>query len=296
MVLGPTASGKTSVAIELARHFSTEILSADSRQFFRELNIGVARPSQEQLQAVRHHFIAFISIHGHYSSGTFEHDALRLLEHLFSTHDVVICAGGSGLYIQSLLNGMDDLPSDIQLKMKWAHELEKNGIESLQKELELRDAEYFGQVDTANPSRLMRALEVIELTGQKYSTLRSRQKAKRPFRILKIGLDVPRDLLYQKIDARVNEMMDAGLEQEATSLFPFRHFNSLNTVGYKELFEYFEGKCSLPDAIEKIKQHTRNYSKRQLTWWRRDEEITWMSPENSSILNFASATTKKASS
>jgi len=276
VVLGPTAIGKTSLAIEAAQAVNTEIISADSRQFFKELNIGVARPSEKELLAVKHHFIAFISIEDRYSAGMFETDALNLLEQLFEKHDVVICCGGSMLYIDALINGLDDLPGDEAVRKTLQQELETLGLEHLQRKLKEVDEAYYRQVDLQNPHRLIRALEVCALTGKKYSDLRKANSANRPFDVVKIGLTSNREWLYNRINTRVDAMIESGLEQEAKSVLSMRHLNALHTVGYKEMFDYFDGELSLNDCIEKIKQHTRNFAKRQLTWWRKDADIHWI--------------------
>ncbi|HEY8404338.1 MAG TPA: tRNA (adenosine(37)-N6)-dimethylallyltransferase MiaA [Flavobacteriales bacterium] len=276
VVLGPTAIGKTALAVGLAQHLHTEILSADSRQFFTELNIGVARPSPEELSAVPHHFVAFLSIHEHYSAGMFEADALKLLDDLFKTHDTVICCGGSMLYIDALLYGLDDLPSDKSIRKELQQRLDTEGLEALVNQLQQLDPQYHALVDRQNPHRILRALEVCICSGKKYSELRKASKTERPFDIIKIGLTAEREWMYARINKRVDIMLEQGLLQEVESVLPYQHLNALNTVGYKELFDYFNGKCSLDEATERIKQHTRNFAKRQLTWWRRDHSIQWI--------------------
>ena len=276
VVLGPTAVGKTAYAIELARSLDSEIISADSRQIFKELNIGAARPTEDELALIPHHFIASATIHEDYSAGRFERDALARLEELFTKHDTVICCGGSMLYVDALLNGFDELPSDKSIRHEWTAKFESEGIELLQQELQRLDPDYYTQVDLHNPHRLIRAIEVCIVSGVPYSALRKAHARVRDFEVEKIGLDMPREKLYARINNRVLHMMDAGLEEEARSLIPFKHLQALNTVGYKELFDFFEGKCSKEEAIEKIQQHTRNFAKRQLTWWRRDVDIRWV--------------------
>lgn len=276
VVLGPTAIGKTALAVGLAQHLHTEILSVDSRQFFTELNIGVARPSPEELSAVPHHFVAFLSIHEHYSAGMFEADALKLLDDLFKTHDTVICCGGSMLYIDALLYGLDDLPSDKSIRKELQQRLDTEGLEALVNQLQQLDPQYHALVDRQNPHRILRALEVCICSGKKYSELRKASKTERPFDIIKIGLTAEREWMYARINKRVDIMLEQGLLQEVESVLPYQHLNALNTVGYKELFDYFNGKCSLDEATERIKQHTRNFAKRQLTWWRRDHSIQWI--------------------
>lgn len=276
VVLGPTAIGKTALAVGLAQHLQTEIISADSRQFFTELNIGVARPSPEELRAVPHHFINFISIHEHYSAGRFEADALKLLSDLYKNHDTVICCGGSMLYIDALLYGLDDLPSDKIIREQLQTRLEADGIEDLVNQLQELDEEHYETIDRQNPHRVLRALEVCLASGKKYSELRNASKAHRSFEIIKIGLTSERTWLYDRINKRVDIMFEQGLLQEVESVLLYQHLNALNTVGYKELFEHFNGRGSLEEAKELIKQHTRNFAKRQLTWWRRDNSIQWI--------------------
>ena len=277
VVLGPTAIGKTAYAIALAKSLGTEIISADSRQIFKELNIGVARPSEEELHSVVHHFIASASIHEEYSAGRFEREALERLTELFERYDKVVCCGGSMLYIDALVGGMDDLPGDKSVREQWTMRLNTHGLEALQQELQRVDPDYYTQVDLSNPHRIIRALEVCEVAGMPYSKLRTAKNKKRSFNVQKIGLDMPREALYKRIDARVIAMMEKGLEQEVQQLIEHRQLQALNTVGYKELFDYFDGRCSMDEAVSKIQQHTRNFAKRQLTWWKRQSDIEWIS-------------------
>jgi tRNA dimethylallyltransferase len=276
VVLGPTAVGKTAYAIELAKSLSTEIISADSRQIFKELNIGAARPSDEELAQVPHHFIATESIHDAYSAGRFEREALAKLSNLFAKYDTVVCCGGSMMYIDALVSGFDDLPSNKEVREMWSHRYKEEGIEALQNELNQRDPDYFTQVDLHNPHRLIRALEVCTISGSTFSELRRNSIKPRQFHVQKIGIDMPRENLYERINARVLRMMSDGLLEEARALLDHRHLQALNTVGYKELFDYFDGNSSLDEAVHKIQQHTRNFAKRQLTWWRRDSDIEWV--------------------
>jgi tRNA dimethylallyltransferase len=281
VIAGPTASGKTALAIDVAKHFNTEIISADSRQFFKELNIGTAKPAPEQLHTVKHHFIDFLSVTEDYDAGKFEEEVLKLLDKLFVTKDIVIMTGGSGLYIEAVCNGFDRLPDgDEDIRKQLSELFKKQGIAALQVQLKMLDPEYFSKVDISNPQRLMRAIEVCWLTGKKYSQLRQHGKTKRNFSIIKIGLEVARKILYERINQRVDKMISAGLTDEAKSVFPFRTANPLQTVGYKELFEFFDGKISFEDAIELIKRNTRRYAKRQLTWFRKDREFTWFNPQD----------------
>ncbi len=273
VVTGPTAIGKTALAIQVAQHFKTEIISADSRQFYKELNIGVARPTDAELLSAKHHFIGFLSITEDYSAGQFETDAFKVIDTLFQSNDYVICCGGSMLYTDALLYGLDELPSDKTVRETLQKAYEQYGISYLQKALKEKDEVYHGRVDLNNPHRLIRALEVCLISGRTYSALRKRQTAERPFETIKIGLMADRTWLYDRINRRVDMMMLDGLEVEARILYPMRHLNALNTVGYKELFDYFDKKLTLQESVEKIKQHTRNFAKRQLTWWRRDSDI-----------------------
>ncbi len=280
IILGPTAVGKTAVAIALAEKFKTCILSADSRQFYREIPIGTAQPSAAELNSVPHFFIATNSIIEQIDAGRFGREARALLVEKFKKNQIIIMAGGSGLYIDAVINGFDELPdSDLSIREELQISLEKNGISVLQSELEKLDPEYFAQVDKDNPARLIRAIEICRLSGKKYSELRLGKSAHLPFDVLKIGLDLPREELYDRINKRVDAMMENGLEDEARKVFPNRKLNSLQTVGYKELFDFFDGAITKERAIELIKQHSRNYAKRQLTWWRRDAEIKWYAPK-----------------
>jgi tRNA dimethylallyltransferase len=278
VVLGPTAVGKTAYAIELAKSLQTEIISADSRQIFKELNIGAARPSAEELAQVPHHFIASASIHEAYSAGRFEREALTKLAELFENHNTVVCCGGSMMYIDALVNGFDDLPTDGDVRDELSQRYKAEGIEVLQRELMRLDPEYYNQVDLQNPHRLIRALEVCVVSKSPFSELRRNAVKSRDFEVQKIGLDMERDRLYERINARVIRMMEDGLLEEARTLYPHKHLQALNTVGYKELFDHFDGNCSLEEAVQKIQQHTRNFAKRQLTWWRRDGDIQWRRP------------------
>ena len=275
VILGPTAVGKTAHAIQLAQTLGTEIISADSRQIFKELTIGAARPSLEELSAVKHHFIGSASIHEPYSAGQYEREALTKLNELFQQYDSVVCCGGSMMYVDALLQGFDDLPSDKTVREHWSKRFKEEGIEVLQSELQVKDPDYYTQVDIHNPHRLIRALEVCTVAGMPYSSLRKASGIERNFTVEKIGLEMPREQLYDRINSRVLRMMEDGLLEEARALYPFKQLQALNTVGYKELFDYFDGACSIEEAIQKIQQHTRNFAKRQLTWWRRDSQITW---------------------
>jgi tRNA dimethylallyltransferase len=287
VIAGPTAVGKTSVAIEVAVHFGCEIISADSRQLYRELKIGTATPTDQQLALVKHHFIGNLSLTEDYNVSRYEQEVLSILPDLFAKRTVVVMTGGSGLYIKAVCDGIDDLPdADPLLRESLQVKLESEGLPSLRGMLQKLDPEYYQIVDPANPTRIIRALEVCLTTGKPYSGFRRQEPAKRDFRILKIGLDLPREELHRNINKRVDQMMAEGLEQEARELYTMRQLNALNTVGYRELFDYFEGKCMLPEAIEKIKTNTRRYARRQLTWFHKDPDFTWMAPESEILLRF----------
>ncbi|HEY4799410.1 MAG TPA: tRNA (adenosine(37)-N6)-dimethylallyltransferase MiaA [Bacteroidia bacterium] len=279
VVLGPTAVGKTAFAIDLAREFETEIISADSRQFFREMNIGTAKPSVKELQQAKHHFINSLSIHDEYNVGMFERDALQTIDTIFKKKNIAIMAGGSGLYINAVCNGFDKMPeADSEIRRQLTHVYQEKGVEFLQNKLRELDEKYYHMIDLSNPHRLIRALEVCMATGKKYSDLRKKEIKNRPFTAIKIGLFVEREQLYKKIDLRVDEMIQSGLLEEVKSLSDYKHLNALNTVGYKELFDHLEGQTDLQSAIERIKQHTRNFAKRQLTWFRKEKDIHWFTP------------------
>ncbi len=281
VVAGPTASGKTKVAIEIASHFNTEIISADSRQFYKEIPIGTAAPNQKELSEVKHHFTGMLSIFDDYNVSLFEQDVLKLLSKKFEQHKVMVMAGGSGMYIDAVCSGIDDLPDpDVKIRNELNQTLEKIGITALQQQLKVLDPVYYKEVDLQNPKRLMRAIEVCLQTGKRYSDLRKNKAAKRDFNIVKIGLDLPREELYQRINRRTEVMIKSGWIEEAKNVFPYKNLNALNTVGYKELFRYFEGTWMLETAIEKIKTNTRRYAKRQLTWFKRDKTIKWFAPDD----------------
>ena len=268
---GPTASGKTALAIQLAQHFSTEIISADSRQFYQEMNIGTAKPTTAELAAVKHHFVNNLSIHDDYSVGDFEAEATLTLEKIFAEKDVAIMVGGTGLYIRAVCEGLDDFPdTPLSTRQYFENLHQENGIEYLQKMLQDVDNQYFTKIDISNPARLIRALSVWKTSGQPYSNFLGKKKTERNFEPIYLVLDVPREILYNRINKRVDAMITAGLEQEAKELWEFKNRNALQTVGYSELFNYFEGQYSRVEAIEKIKQHTRNYAKRQITWFKKD--------------------------
>lgn len=281
VIAGPTASGKTALAIELAQRQKTEIISADSRQFFIEMDIGTAKPTAEQLKEVKHHFVNSLSVKEDYNAGTFEADTLKKLDEIFARHDAAILVGGSGLYIDAICNGFDRLPEhDENIRVELSGLFKTKGIEALREKLKHLDPEYYSTVDLNNTHRVMRAIEVCLLTGKKFSELRTRKKAKRNFSVVKIGLSIERKILYERINKRVDQMMLDGLLEEAKKLFPLRNHNALQTVGYSELFAHLEGKISLEEAVELIKRNSRRYAKRQLTWFNKDKEIYWFNPDN----------------
>jgi len=281
IIVGATATGKTFIAIELAKHFKTEIISADSRQCFKELNIGVARPSEKELKTARHHFIASHPIaigpvYNNVNTGTFEKYALQKVNELFQKHDVVIMTGGTGLYIKAFCEGLDGIPKVTEeIRAEIIFSYEKYGLNWLQKEVQQKDPAFYQSGEIQNPQRLMRALEITETTGKSILDFRKGKKKQRKFNIVKIGLELPKEELHRSIDARVNGMMEAGLVEEVRNLLPFKNLNALQTVGYSEIFDYLDGKLSLEEAIELIKKHTRQYAKRQMTWFKKDKEIKW---------------------
>jgi len=285
LITGPTASGKTAVAIQLAREYQTEIISADSRQCFREMAIGVARPSRTELAEIPHHFIASHGIQEEVTAATFENFALEKTAKLFQEKDVVIVAGGTGLYIRAFCEGMDLIPEiDPAIRQQVISEYEEKGLSWLQSFLQEKDPAFYSSGEIQNPQRSMRALEVVLSTGKSILTFQTGKKTKREFNVIKIGLDLPKEILHQQIHRRVDQMINTGLEQEVKSLLLFRQRNALQTVGYTEMFEYLDGKISLAQAVEAIKTHTRQYAKRQLTWFRRDKDIHWFSPHDTGAI------------
>lgn len=281
VIAGPTAVGKTKLAIELAEHYKTVVVSADSRQFYKEMTIGTAKPNAEELSRVKHYFINTKSVTELFGAGHFEKEAIPLLDKLFEEHQVVIMAGGSGLYINALLNGVDEfeeVPEEIRVQLN--SEFNANGLDPLQEELKEKDPEYFKNVDINNSQRVIRALEVIRYTGKPFSSFLKKNKPARNFTPIKLFINLPREILYERINKRVDQMMEDGLLEEVRSLSSHKHLNALKTVGYKELFDHLEGKCTLNDAVEKIKQHTRNYAKRQITWFRNQDEFEEFLPDD----------------
>jgi tRNA dimethylallyltransferase len=281
VLLGPTCVGKTDVSVAIARHFRCEIISADSRQFYREMKIGTSVPEEDLLSEIRHHFIRFIDAKMYYSASLFEQDVLKILPEIFEKNYIVLMTGGSGMYIDAVCNGIDDIPDvDPAIREKYLKKYKEEGIAGLRIALKILDPDHYEKVDLKNPKRIIRALEISETTGRPYSSFLTKQKQERDFRIIRIGLERPRDELYKRINNRVDVMIEKGLEDEARGLFRLRHMNALQSVGYREFFDFLEGKISREKAIELIKRNTRHYAKRQMTWWARDKGITWFNAEN----------------
>jgi tRNA dimethylallyltransferase len=280
VIIGPTAVGKTTAAIAVAEKLKTEIISADSRQIFKELNIGTAKPSPEELKRVTHHFIGNKSIHEDYDAGQYGRDALELIHSLFKKYDWLVMVGGSGLYIKAVLEGFDDMP-DVpeETRIEIFKDYTAKGLPWLQQQVEEADPEFYESVDKQNPQRLMRALELLRSTDKSMRELRVKKKIQHPFEIIKIGLNIPREALYQRIDTRMDNMIEAGLFDEAKQFFPFKDLNALQTVGYREIFDYLEGQYDQEEAVRLLKRNSRRYAKRQLTWFQREEETQWFESE-----------------
>jgi tRNA dimethylallyltransferase len=287
-VIGPTAVGKTELCLKLASKFGVEIISADSRQVFQQLTIGTAKPTEQELKVVKHHFIGTLHIKDDFSAGIFEKDSIELLEQLFKTYNSVMLTGGSGLYIDAVINGLEEIPDvDLNIRLELNKRFEENGLDKILDELKNVDPEYYETVEKSNPHRVIRGLEIFYSSGQKYSKFRTGIKAKRNFEVIQIGLDRPRDELYERINKRVDKMIDDGLLEEVKSVLNFKHKQALQTVGYKEIFDHLEGKHSLEEAIELIKRNTRRYAKRQMTWFRRNKEINWFHPnDEETVFNY----------
>ena len=287
-IVGPTAVGKTSLAIDFAEKLGTEIISCDSRLIYRELIVGAARPTDEQLNHISHHFIAIRSVKDYYNASMFETESLQLLKQLFEKHQAVIMTGGSGLYVDAVINGIDDFPTtDPEVRQQLLKLFEKEGIEGLRNQLKRVDPVYYSQVDLRNSKRILKALEVNIMTGRPYSSFLLKTRKERPFNILKIALNLDRKELHQRINLRVDEMVKKGLVEEAKSLFALKNLNALNTVGYKEMFDHLDGKQTLEVAIELIKRNTRRYARRQISYFSRDKEYHWFHPdEKEKILNY----------
>ena len=280
VLLGPTGVGKTALSIEIAQRYGCPIISSDSRQIYKGIEIGTAAPTLEEQSKVKHYFVGIKELTEDYSAGQYEIDALNLINELFKTHDTLLLTGGSMMYIDAVCKGIDDIPTvDDITRRTLLDRYEAEGLEPLVDELRLLDPEYYRIVDLKNPKRVIHALEICYMTGRTYTSFRTSTTKQRPFRIIKIGLRREREELYERINRRVDQMIDDGLVEEARRVYPYRHLNSLNTVGYKELFAYFDGHCTLEYAIEKIKQNSRIYSRKQMTWFRRDEEIQWFHPD-----------------
>lgn len=279
VLAGPTGIGKTSIGIKIAQHFKTEIVSSDSRQIFKEMRIGTAVPENDELDAIKHHFIQTLSINENYNASRYETEALDLINTLFNKYDAVLLVGGSMLYIDAVCNGIDIMPdADPEIRKFLQDKIKKEGIESLRFQLKKLDPDYYSSVDLKNPNRLIHALEISIMTGKPYSSFRSKPKKTRPFSVIKIGMNCDREVLHKRINSRVDKMIAAGLESEARNLYPLKHLNALNTVGYRELFDYFDNNITREKAIELIKRNTRRYARKQLTWFRNDPEMNWFDP------------------
>jgi tRNA dimethylallyltransferase len=281
VITGPTAVGKTELCLSIAQEMGIPIINADSRQLFRELKIGTASPTPEQLQIVKHYFVGTLSIDDYYSASIYEQEVMILLDKLFQKNDYALLSGGSMMYIDAVCNGIDDIPTiDDNTRIEMKRRLEEEGLEALVEELKRLDPEHYRIVDRQNPRRVIHALEICHMTGKTYTSFRKAEKKQRPFNIIKIGLNRKREELYQRINLRVDKMMNEGLEEEARRMYKYKGVNALNTVGYKELFDYFEGRWPLEEAVERIKGNTRRYARKQLTWFKRDEEMHWFHPDN----------------
>ncbi len=279
VITGPTAVGKTQLCLDIARHFGIPIINADSRQIYKELSIGTAKPSAEEQQTVKHYFVGTLSLQDYYSASLFESQVMNLLDMLFKTSDYALMAGGSMMYIDAVCDGIDDIPTiDNDTRATMKQRLADEGLEKLCEELQRLDPEYYEIVDRQNPKRVVHALEICTMTGRTYTSFRKREKKERPFHIVKIGLNREREELYNRINTRVDMMMQQGLLQEAETLYPLRDLNALNTVGYKEMFEYINGHWPLDEAVERIKGNTRRYARKQLTWYKKDQQIRWFHP------------------
>jgi tRNA dimethylallyltransferase len=288
VITGPTAVGKTTLCMDIAKHFGIPIINADSRQIYRELKIGTARPTDEQTQAVRHYFVGTLSLDDYYSASLFEQQVLQLLDQLFQASDYALLTGGSMMYIDAVCDGIDDIPTiDDETRRLMKQRLADEGLEALCEELRRLDPEYYEIVDRQNPRRVVHALEICTMTGKTYTSFRRRERRQRPFSIVKIALNRPREELYERINCRVDQMMSDGLLEEARALYPRKELNALNTVGYKELFDYLDGRWPLEEAVERIKGNTRRYARKQLTWYKKDEQIRWFHPDDKeSIIDY----------
>jgi tRNA dimethylallyltransferase len=299
VLTGPTAVGKTAVSLDIAKHFGIPVINADSRQIFKELRIGTARPTEAEMQEVKHYFVGTLGIEDYYSASLYEQQVLELLEKEFQSHDYALLSGGSMMYIDAVCDGIDDIPTiDDDTRALMKQRFKGEGLEALVEELKRLDPEYYGIVDRQNPRRVVHALEICVMTGKTYTSFRKKESGVgsqessrdvRPFRIKKIGLNREREELYNRINARVDQMMSDGLLDEVKALYPKKELNALNTVGYKELFDYLDGRWPLEEAVERIKGNTRRYARKQLTWYKKDEQIRWFHPDDKqSILNYIS--------
>lgn len=286
IIAGPTAVGKTAIAIQLAQRLGTDIISADSRQCYKEMTIGTAKPSLDEMQAVKHYFVDEYSITHALTAADYETLALKYLEEIFANHDAAVVCGGTGLYIKALSEGLDAMPAvDEEIEVNTEAEYRQKGIDWLQQAVANEDPEFYKVGETQNPARMLRALSFRRSTGKSILQYRTAQKKLRPFNMVKIGLELPREVLYDRINQRVDRMMDQGLLDEVRKLYPFKELKNLQTVGYAELFEHLDGKCTLTEAVDKIKQHTRNYAKRQMTWFKKDEQMLWFSANEVGIVD-----------
>ncbi len=288
VLIGPTGIGKTDLSLNIAEHYNTEIISADSRQLYADLKIGTAAPTPEQLARVKHHFVGTLQLTDYYSAAQYEAEVMKKLDELFKKHSVIVLTGGSMMYVDAVCKGIDDIPTvDEETRKTLMQHYENVGLERLCAELKILDPEYYDIVDKKNPKRVIHALEICYMTGQTYTSFRTSQTKERPFNIIKVGLRREREELYARINKRVDIMMEDGLLEEAKSVYQYKDLNSLNTVGYKEMFKYLDGEWDLPFAIEKIKQNSRIYSRKQVTWFKRDNDITWFHPDDAdNIMSF----------
>ena len=285
VITGPTAVGKTDLCLDIAKYFGIPIINADSRQIYREIKIGTAAPTEEQLQQVRHYFVGTQALTDYYSASIYEQEVMSLLDTLFQTSDYALLSGGSMMYIDALCNGIDDIPTvDDETRNTLKRRLAEEGLESLCEQLRVLDPEHYEIVDKKNPRRVVHALEICLMTGRTYTSFRTNEHKERPFNIIKIGLTRDREIIYERINRRVDIMMEQGFLDEARSVYPLRHLNALNTVGYKELFAYLDGTWSLEEAIERIKGNTRRYARKQLTWYKKDPLVTWFSPDEKKLI------------
>lgn len=285
VITGPTAVGKTDLCLDIAKYFGIPIINADSRQIYREIKIGTAAPTEEQLQQVRHYFVGTQALTDYYSASIYEQEVMSLLNTLFLTSDYALLSGGSMMYIDAVCNGIDDIPTvDDETRNTLKRRLAEEGLESLCEQLRVLDPEHYEIVDKKNPRRVVHALEICLMTGRTYTSFRTNEHKERPFNIIKIGLTRDREIIYERINRRVDIMMEQGFLDEARSVYPLRHLNALNTVGYKELFAYLDGTWSLDEAIERIKGNTRRYARKQLTWYKKDPLVTWFSPDDKKLI------------